>query len=270
MGAVAALGVGCAACSSVNPFSIGKAYADTISARTARISMTAEVTVPGASGAQQSVHLAANGAMNLATKAADVTATMPVIGSLEMRIVGTTMYMHFPAALANQIPGGKSWVSLSFGQLCGGSGGSLFGGAGAADPGSALEQLRNSGSVVRDVGSGTVDGAPATHYRVTIDMAKALQSAKTRCPGGPVGQNLQNVAGRIHFQPMDVWVDGQDRVRRVHFVETVPVQSKSITTDMTMDLSDFGTPVQVSAPPAADTLDAAQIPGFDQAAQGAT
>lgn len=230
--------------------------------------MTADVTVPNASGNMQKVHLTASGGMNLASKAVDMTTDLPAVGSVEMRIVGSSMYIHFPAALAKHIPGGKSWVSISLSQLCGGSGGGLFGGANAADPASALEQLRSSGGHVQNLGSGTVDGTPATHYRVTVDMAKAAQAAAARCSGGALGRSIEGMAGKFHVQPMDVWVDSQDRVRRVHLVETALVQSHTVTTDMTMDLSGFDTPVTVSAPPAADTLDAAQIPGFNQAVQG--
>jgi hypothetical protein len=88
-------------------------------------------------------------------------------------------------------------------------------------------------STLTKVGTETVDGVQTTHYKVTIDTAKA--GALMGVPDGSTGALPKTVT-------YDVWVDGSNR----------PVQ---VTIDMAMakvDLhfSKWGQPVHVVAPPA--------------------
>jgi hypothetical protein len=59
--------------------------------------------------------------------------------------------------------------------------------------------------------------------------------------------------------PVDIWVDGQNRLRQMDM--TIPGAGiGSVREDV--DLSQFGTPVKVTAPPKTATLPASSIPGL--------
>jgi hypothetical protein len=105
---------------------------------------------------------------------------------------------------------------------------------------------------VTKVGTETVDGAATTHYRVTVPPQTFATSGMIA--GKPV--------------PVDVWIDAQHRVRqeKLSVVLTADGSSasasgsarKTLGMTMTLHLSDFGTPVRVSAPPAGQVTDATQ------------
>ena len=86
------------------------------------------------------------------------------------------LYVHAPGL----IPGGKSWMKVDVEQAMAalGSGGKAQGllGATGQSPADALKLLEQVGSVTT-VGTETIDGAETTHYRATVDVAEALQSA---------------------------------------------------------------------------------------------
>ena len=54
------------------------------------------------------------------------------------------------------------------------------------------------------VGTETLDGVETTHYTATLDPAKI-----------PNGARLQKLTG-ASYQPVDVWIDSDDHVRRLH------------------------------------------------------
>jgi hypothetical protein len=97
---------------------------------------------------------------------------------------------------------------------------------GQADPAKLLEYLRSSSSVER-LGQATVRGVQTTHY-------------------------VARVRAGTSRVPLDVWVDGQGLVRRLH----VNWQGA----DASVDLFDFGD-VNVSVPAASDTVDLSNMLG---------
>ncbi len=105
-----------------------------------------------------------------------------------------------------------------------GDGGLL--GQAIGDPTAFLDHLREEAATVVVVGEEEVRGDAATRYRAEID-AEALSLGGEGAPG--------DVAA------VDVWIDEQDRLRRVE------------AEGMELELWDFGTPVDVSPP--ADVAD---------------
>ena len=67
--------------------------------------------------------------------------------------------------------------------------------------------------------------------------------------------------------PVDVWVDAQHHIVQEKVSLTVSAKPSStaaaqqVTTDTTIRLSGFGTPVQVTAPPASQTTDLTKTVG---------
>jgi len=143
---------------------------------------------------------------------------------------------------------------------------------GGSDPSEGLAFL-NAAQRVTTVGQEQVRGVLTTRYRVTFDMAKveekALAAAKKagapNLPDPATAQAEMRKAGLEAF-PIDVWIDAQGRIRRMHYQmtmtipDTIPgepagLKGGRLTTDSTIDLFDFGVPVHVSPPPASQVQD---------------
>jgi hypothetical protein len=97
---------------------------------------------------------------------------------------------------------------------------------GEADPSKLLDYLRST-SNVQKVGAATIRGVATTHY-----VARIKSGTK-----------------RV---PLDVWVDGNGLVRRLH------VDSQGV--NASVDLFDFGD-VGVDVPPSSDTVDLSNLGG---------
>ncbi len=162
------------------------------------------------------------------------------------------IYLRIPFLLS-ELPGGKAWMKLDVSKLGKSAGidlaqltsGSQF------QPNDLLGMLTAEGAKVQTVGPATIDGVATTHYRVTIDMAKALRSSGLTSP------MLKQLAGRMKMASENVWVGKDDLVRRVQFAYGVPREAMRIA--MTMDLFDYGAHVSVAAPPSSAVFDATEF-----------
>jgi len=93
---------------------------------------------------------------------------------------------------------------------------------------------------VRYVGHQTVDGTPTEHYVVTVDSA-ALAKAMKQPRMAALPQQLT----------YHMWFDQKDLLRRMRF------QVQGLTTRM--DVSRWGEPVHVSAPPKSKVVDPSRL-----------
>lgn len=139
-------------------------------------------------------------------------------GDMEMVLVDGTAYMSMPGVTA---PGTFFEVDESnpmFGQLDDG-----------LSPADAFAAFDAGLQEVEDLGDDEIDGEPVTHYRLEVDAAKALEAT---------GQ--ASVPGLPETLSYDVWLDAEDRMRRLTYELT--------GTTLTMDLTDWGKPVSITAP----------------------
>lgn len=154
-------------------------------------------------------------------------------------------------ALSQYLPGGKQWVELDLSKL-GKSAGldlqSLLAGS-QVQPGDLLSMLMAEGAKIQNLGSATVDGAATTHYRVTIDTAKALQAKGLSTP------LLAGVAAQVPTVPADVWIGKDGLVHRV----AVSLGAAQRQLGLKLDLYDYGADVNIAAPPSSDVFDATQF-----------
>lgn len=177
---------------------------------------------------------------------------MPVVGTIEERIVDHVIYMDlgsFPGAPADLA--GK-WVKLDLDQLKQQNGmfGDLANQAETNSPNQGLEYLKGLSGDVQDLGQEDVNGQPATHYRASIDYSKVLDELPN------ASQQTRDALSKLGTVPADVWIDGQDRVVKMHMtMDASAFGGGAGTADVTMQLSDFGVPVDVQAPPADQTVD---------------
>ncbi|MFJ6726129.1 hypothetical protein ACIQPQ_14560 [Streptomyces sp. NPDC091281] len=143
------------------------------------------------------------------------------------------------------VPADK-WVRVDTATL---SDGNLVTG-GATDPFAAAEVLRGT-RTARYVGRVELAGTTVRHYRGTADLAVAARGA-SEAGRGPLGAAAKGFAtARV---PFDVYLDDAGRVRKVRhrFSFVNGRQEKAVAVASETLLFDFGTPVAVRLPEAAD------------------
>ncbi|MFC1431689.1 hypothetical protein ACEZDB_13645 [Streptacidiphilus sp. N1-3] len=206
---------------------------------------------------KQSISVTGTGSTQLSGSggSSDGEFTLTAAGqSIQMRVIGKVLYEMLPPAARAKVPGQKPWVRIDLAKAAAGAGGTIS----APDTSQALGYLKDAKDVTK-VGTETVDGSSATHYR--------FQAALPQNSGSMLGVSLPSSI------PVDVWVDASNHIREEKIQFTVSAsatatasapatgsasagtgtQSASTTTDL--HLSGFGTPVTVTAPPSAQTTD---------------
>ena len=154
--------------------------------------------------------------------------------TLEERIVGGRLYLKAP-------PLGDSYYSLATTALVGTSLGQ------GTDPTVGFKLLLGAGEDVKVVGKEKVRDTQTTHYRGTYQLRKALDKV-----GGSFDQAFAaqlKTSGETPV-PFDAYVDNDGRLRKLVQVVTMTSQGREITSTSTTELYDFGTAVDVTAPPA--------------------
>jgi hypothetical protein len=257
LGAVVAL-AGCGFQKTVDP--VAGAATKTENAGGAKVAMTVGLDGPGG----QSFSLAANGVFDQgeADLTMDVSSLLAAAnlpssdGSIEVRYLQESgdpvLYLNAPF-VSTMLPGGKPWLRLDLQQAGKSLGLDLNQLMGQANqnPAQVLDLLRASGSVEK-VGTETVNGDSTTHYKATIDLSTAA---------GKVGADAQAMVQHLIDQgapstiPVDVWIGDDGLVRRLTLDESVAKAGQAGAVHLTLNLSDYGTAVNVSAPPSGDTLD---------------
>jgi hypothetical protein len=265
-----ALVLGLAACGGVNdPLSPLALAADrSADAGGVKMHLDAKLTADG-----QSMSLSADGEFDgdegeLTMNLGDLLgrAGLSGAGNGEMKVIVTkdgdrpVMYMRVPDAAAGMLGGDKSWMKIDLEQALatagGGKAGDLFGATGQS-PADALALLRKVGSVT-EVGSDTLDGAKTTHYRATVDVIEALESA-----GAPAEAIAEvKASGAATKVPVDVWVGDDDGyVHKLHVTYSTAAGGEGFSGELTMTLSDWGSDVSIDVPSDDETFDATQLLG---------
>lgn len=182
-----------------------------------------------------------------------------VTGGAEMRFLPPRIYVRIADPSGVAFPTGKSWIEIPVPSQADGSLPFLPPGDVNASPMDLLSALTAIASKVTDLGSATIRGVAVTHYRVTVDLAKAEAH---QLP--PARAEFHAFASSLNatMLPVDVWVDGQATVRRL--AVSLPVQQGSglpagVHLSEAVDFYDFGIPVLVSAPPASEVISASEF-----------
>ncbi|MFL6205212.1 MAG: hypothetical protein ACJ739_07645 [Acidimicrobiales bacterium] len=176
--------------------------------------------------------------------------------TLEMVIDGDTLYLRSP--LFGLFTDADRWLSASAQEL-GAAGGF---GVGSTDPTTLLEALRGVGRDPEVVGQEEVRGVPTTHYRAAMSLADALAEV-------PEAQRAEAEAAFEQLGdldtaevPVDVWVDGDDLPRRVRMdmgAVLAGLAGGPGRATMTLELFDYGQPVEIQVPTPDDVRPAAEV-----------
>ncbi len=236
------------------------AITTTAAAQTARVEMQMKMSAES----NGSFDVTADGVTDFGSGDSDLTMHFDgPIGSamgdgFEIRVVGGTVYMRLPSALQLPLMQGKSWIAVD-GTSDGGSLSSPFGLGTQSDPTKALAYLETVSNDVRAVGSEPIRGVDTTHYTATLDLGKAIDANTKNVPPG-LRDSMKELAGLFGNIPADVWIDSDGRLRRMSLrldlgemlgglAPSGPNGADHVVITETYDLYDFGTPVNVEAPP---------------------
>ncbi|MEU7057964.1 hypothetical protein [Streptomyces sp. NPDC046197] len=237
------------------------AYRRTVAAGTAKLTVVGTAVTEG----QQ---VAAHGSGVVALKDGASRMTLTSRGArIEQRVVDGVAYQKPSGPQRADLPGGKTWMKIDLARL------TRSGSAGQSQVSDSIGPLRClKGVRARDVtrvGTGTVDGTSTTHYRVAVPVSALA--------GGNSAQSeeLRHELG-TSSPPVDLWLDGRGRLRqeRVRLTlhplgqRTPGKQNAQVTSTTVLKFKDFGTRVDVTPPPAADTADiTGQLVGAGRSAQ---
>jgi hypothetical protein len=166
-----------------------------------------------------------------ADSAMDITMSAPTLGEgLRMVLADEVMYLNL-----GQLTQGKfarvdlSDTSTPLGQL-------MAQLAGSADPSASLKAMERGITSFEATGEEQVDGVATTRYRVEVDLQEVLAAqGMANLPGAATAQLPKTVG-------YDIWVGEDDLIRRMSF-------SLGDAMTMTMDFTEWGEPVDISAPP---------------------
>jgi hypothetical protein len=193
--------------------------------------------------------ITATGVMKFGSPTAmDETMNMPGMGGMEMVLVDGSFYMKLPSSLSGTMGGGKPWVKIDLNgnDAISQSLGSSADMAQQADPTQMIDKIKDAGTIT-GTSQDTVDGQPATHYSITVDVQKM---AATSGASDESVKALQQMG--ISSMPFDIWVNSDNLpvkiVTKMAFSNPANGQAAQMT--MTVNYTDWGAPVNISAPPA--------------------
>jgi hypothetical protein len=254
---------GCSA-DSISAEGIAQAAATTSAKGGAKLSLRATVTVPGG----PPITMIGSGVLDPQRKVGRIHMSFAgpagVGGAMqqEMIVDGFTMYMRVPS-LGAGLGSGKKWLKFDVAKA-----GKALGidvsqmGSFGQDPSQSLQMLKAVAGDVKTVGEEDVRGVSTTHYSATIDLAKypATVPATARAAVRRSVDQIARLTGTRTI-PVDVWVDGDDVVRRFSQTLKMTVAGSVMQTKQTMELYDFGTKVHVQAPPKSEVQDLSDLAG---------
>lgn len=255
--------------SAVDPSSpqgiLAAAPAATIAAGSSRISVEAAVR------GQRKGTFAGEGAFSFASGKGRLALDLQPLGlagsgSTEVLLDGDVVYLELGGALPGL--GKRPWVRIDLGKLKKGQGDGIeaLRQLRANDPRAVINELRGARGDAEKLGTEAVRGTDTTHYRTTVDLDKAADAS----PAG-IRDDLAEVERQLGTRQLKVeaWLDADGRLRRLRYTinladldEAAPAKGSGTGTVVaTLELFDFGADVAVSAPPADQTTDMAELLG---------
>jgi len=172
------------------------------------------------------------------------------------------LYMRLPSSSqASSVTHGKPWVKFDLrgvGTALGISFSALSSPGASSDPSQLLSYLKATSGQITRIGSEQVQGLPTTHYRGTIDYDQYPNKVPPaqRAAASQSIAALKRLSG-AHSQVVDVWVDGQHRVRReeLTFHECLPGTSGTSQIHLKIEYFAFGVQAMPAVPASGEVAD---------------
>jgi hypothetical protein len=181
-----------------------------------------------------------------------------VDATAEIRLVDKALYLNGGAEAAKEMDG-KSWIKFDLAAMGADKELNELGSASQADKNPAAESTFLTGAKdVQKVGTETVDGVETTHYKgtVTLDALEKSLADEDKATRDQRRKSLEQYEKMgVDKLTMDMWIDGDDQAKQFRMrgdADKGPL-------DMTVTFLGFNEPVKVTAPPAGETVDLAEM-----------
>jgi hypothetical protein len=167
---------------------------------------------------------------------------LPGLGRMTVVQIGDRGFFQLPNGHVDAA--GHHWLAVTV------PGASAQAAVGGQDP-TAFFKLLADPDEVRTIGDERINGTSTTHYRVKLDPRRIAElGAKTLGTTLPPG-----AADRIKNLHMDVWLDADNRPRRMR----MEIKQDGVSVGMTFDITDYDGPVTVTEPAPADVTTVATL-----------
>jgi hypothetical protein len=225
-------------------------------------SKSAKFTMEGSAAGQT---MTANGAM--AFDGADTKFSMTTTAAgqtTEMRLVDKVMYIKLPAQQQQQAGTDKAWAKISADgtdPLSQAMGGALSQSAEQSDPSKMLDQISKAGRIISSDQT-ELNGQKVNHYKVELDVAKAIDQFTGQVPAAAREQLTEKLKGKDLKIPAELWLDKDNLPVRITMDQGPMMQAMGAPAGdakFTMKYSDWGTQVDVVAPPADQVVDFGEL-----------
>ncbi len=232
----------------------------TLADKTAHVSLTMSAGTQG-----QAVTASGNGGIDFSQNALQMDFSVGAGGqSLSMQAIylGGTVYESLPEV--SEIEPGKSWVSEDLSSITSATGSEASNSLGVeGNPAEMLRMLAEHGNTVTPIGASTINGVSVQGYSVTIGAAQ-IRSQLSSVPDW-----VRTVLTKVGIKAIDykVYVDGQGLLRRTTISMGIAAEGTTITIGESLDFSDYGSPVDISALPADQVVSLQQFVQDAQALQ---
>lgn len=263
--AVGALSLGLAACGSASKDAAPVVAVSGAKLTTLRASSNALQDAGSARFTMQmsgdQIEMKATGVVDTKAPATEIQMTMSAKGktvTMTQRLVDGVAYMKSDL-LAQMGMGGWLKIDLSAAGLDVDEL-SRLGGGSDADP-TSQSQFLNGLEDVKNLGTEDVDGVTTTHYKGAANLKTAFDEVTKKLgEDSDAAKSLQKMMMQIGGGtpiPVEAWIDAQNRPVKLTY--TMPLGNQTVVT--TLQYSDFGTPVNVQAPPANEVRDISSLVG---------
>jgi len=231
---------------------ISAAATATQEAGSARIASEQVTSVQG-----QELTTTLEGSVDLASGDSDSTLELSLPGQepQSSQLITKDSIAYIEAGALPGAPTNTEWISIDFAAV-------------GAQMGVNLEAFRQNGAgqlaylsevtEIEEVGTETVRDAETTHYRFVTDLAALAENGPEELR--PSYEQLIQMTGTEEI-PTQVWIDGDDLVRRIVTDFEIEQQGQQVTQQSTIEYFDFGVEVDVRPPPEKDTVDITELGG---------
>jgi hypothetical protein len=225
-------------------------------------SKSAKFTMEGSAAGQT---LSATGAMAIDGADTKFSMTSTAGGeTTEMRMVDKVMYIKLPAEEQKQMGTDKSWAKISADgtdPISQALGGALTQSAQQSDPSKILEQVSKAGRIISSDQT-QLNGEQVNHYKVELDVAKAVDQFTGQVPAAAREKLTDMLKGKDIKIPAELWLNKDNLPVQVTMDQGPMMQALGAPAGdakFTMKYSDWGTTVDVAAPPAEQVVDLGEL-----------
>jgi hypothetical protein len=181
----------------------------------------------------------------------DAAMTMDIgtpAGNMSMVLLDSVLYIKMPAG--QELTPGKAWIKIdssSNSEMAKALGSITDQMSKNADPRATLEEFEKSGTIT-DTKEEQIDGQDVTHYTITVDVRKMADNQEDPTLKTALDEAIK---GGMKDFPVNVYLNDDDLPVRVALEMPTPDGTGKTTTVKTqIDYTNWGEPVEITAPPA--------------------